>query len=302
MRNRNLLESFRIAFSGLWYALRTQRNTRIHLSIAAAAIALGLWLGLSPDQWALLTLTISFVLVSEMLNTTMETFVDLVSPDYHPLAKTVKDVVAGTVLLTAITSVIVGLLVLGRPIIQVLFEGGEFTADSTSVVYFALQFYALGLVTHSMLEVVTRAFFAQQDTVTPLVVSFFTTALNVALAFWLVRPLLHGGLALANSIAIGVESLVGLAILHRRWGSVEARRMATAVLKSGVAAAAMGGAIVAFERFVTSNPFYLATIGGALGVLVYFGVAAFLRMDELRVMSGVVLQRLRGLRATGGAN
>ncbi len=116
MRNRNLLESFRIAFSGLWYALRTQRNTRIHLSIASAAIALGLWLGLSPDQWALLTLTISFVLVSEMLNTTMETFVDLVSPDYHPLAKIVKDVVAGTVLLTAITSVIVGLLVLGPPL------------------------------------------------------------------------------------------------------------------------------------------------------------------------------------------
>ncbi len=116
MRNRNLLESFCIAFTGLWYALRTQRNTRIHLSIAAAAIALGLWLGLSPDQWALLTLTISFVLVSEMLNTTMETLVDLVSPDYHPLAKTVKDVVAGTVLLTAITSVIVGLLVLGPPL------------------------------------------------------------------------------------------------------------------------------------------------------------------------------------------
>jgi diacylglycerol kinase len=121
MRNQNLLESFRIAFSGLWYALRTQRNTRIHLSIAAAAIALGLWLGLSPGQWALLALTISFVMVSEMLNTTMETFVDLVSPDYHPLAKTVKDVAAGTVLLTAITSVIVGLLVLGPPLWARLF-------------------------------------------------------------------------------------------------------------------------------------------------------------------------------------
>lgn len=113
MRSRNMLESFRFAFAGLWYALRTQRNTRIHLIIAAAAIALGVWLDLSLTRWALLTLTIGFVLVSEMLNTVAETLVDMISPGYHPLAKIVKDVTAGAVLLTAIVSVVVGLLVLG---------------------------------------------------------------------------------------------------------------------------------------------------------------------------------------------
>ncbi len=116
MRSRNLLESFRFAFAGLWYALRTQRNVRVHLLIAAAVVALGLWLGLSPDRWALLTLTIGFVLISEAFNTAIETLVDLVSPDYHPLAKVVKDVMAGAVLLAAIASVIVGLLVLGPPL------------------------------------------------------------------------------------------------------------------------------------------------------------------------------------------
>jgi putative peptidoglycan lipid II flippase len=187
----------------------------------------------------------------------------------------------------------VGLLVLGRPIIRILFERGEFTAESTSLVFFALQFYALGLITHSMLEVVARAFFAQQDTLTPLLVSFFTTALNIALALWLVRPLLHGGLALANSIAIGVESLIGLVILHRRWGDIEARRLVTSVLKSGVSAAVMGGVIVAFERLASPSPLYLVVIGGALGGLVYFGMAAILRMDELQTIVGVVWQRLR---------
>ncbi len=113
MRSRNLLESFCFAFAGLWYALHTQRNVRIHLIIAAAVVGLGLWLDISPEQWALLTLTISFVLVSEMFNTAIETLVDLVSLDYHPLAKIVKDVVAGAVLLAAIASVVVGLLVLG---------------------------------------------------------------------------------------------------------------------------------------------------------------------------------------------
>ena len=116
MRSRNIIESFRFAFAGLWYALRTQRNTRIHLVIAAAAIAVGVWLELSFTQWAVLTLTIGSVLVSEMLNTVAETLVDLISPGYHPLAKIVKDVTAGAVLLAAIVAVIVGLLVLGPPL------------------------------------------------------------------------------------------------------------------------------------------------------------------------------------------
>ncbi len=124
MRSRNIVDSFRFAFSGLWHALRTQRNTRIHLTIAAAAIALGVWLGLPPTQWAVLALTIGFVLVSEMLNTVAETLVDLVSPGYHPLAKVIKDVTAGAVLLTAIVSIIVGLLVLGPPLWERLLGGG----------------------------------------------------------------------------------------------------------------------------------------------------------------------------------
>lgn len=116
MRSRNTVESFRFAFAGVWYALRTQRNTRVHLAITAGVMALGLWLGLSPTQWAVLVLAIGFVLVSEMLNTVAETLVDLVSPDYHPLAKVIKDVTAAAVLLGALISAIVGLLILGPPL------------------------------------------------------------------------------------------------------------------------------------------------------------------------------------------
>ncbi len=118
MRSRNLLDSFRYAFAGLFYALRTQRNTRIHLAIAAAVVAMGVWLGLSFTDWAVLILTIGFVLVGEMLNTVAETLVDLINPGYHPLAKTIKDVTAGAVLLTALISVIVGLVILGPPLLN----------------------------------------------------------------------------------------------------------------------------------------------------------------------------------------
>lgn len=116
MHSRNLLEAFRFAFSGLWYALRTQRNMRIHILIAAAVAIMGLWLQVSAEQWAILAATTGLVLLSEMINTVVEGVVDLVCPDYHPLAKTVKDVMAGGVVLAAMVAVIVGLLILGPPL------------------------------------------------------------------------------------------------------------------------------------------------------------------------------------------
>ena len=116
MRSRNILEAFQFAFSGLWYALRTQRNLRIQLAVAGMVAILGVWLELPADQWALLALTSGLVLIGEMINTVIEKLVDLVCPDYHPLAKIVKDVMAGVVVLAAIVAVLVGVLVLGPPL------------------------------------------------------------------------------------------------------------------------------------------------------------------------------------------
>jgi len=116
MHSQNLLEAFRCAFAGLWYTLRTQRNMRVHLLIAGAVMLLGLWLRLPADQWAILAATSGVVLISEITNTVVEGVVDLVCPDYHPLAKTVKDAMAGAVFLAAMIAVIVGLLILGPPL------------------------------------------------------------------------------------------------------------------------------------------------------------------------------------------
>lgn len=116
MHSRNLLEAFRFAFSGLWYTLCTQRNMRIHLVIAGVVTAMGVWLQLSPEQWAIIVLTSGLVLVSEMTNTVVENLVDLVCPEFHPLAKVVKDVMAGAVVLASAVAVIVGVLVIGPPL------------------------------------------------------------------------------------------------------------------------------------------------------------------------------------------
>jgi diacylglycerol kinase len=117
----SFIVSFKCAFDGLRYAVRTQKNFRFHLVAMLVVMIVAYWLDVTPTAWAVLLLTIGFVLVVELLNTAVEVIVDLVSPDFHPLAKTAKDLAAGAVLLVAITSVLVGLVILGPPLWDKLF-------------------------------------------------------------------------------------------------------------------------------------------------------------------------------------
>lgn len=105
------IAGFGYAFSGLWYTLRTQRNMRVHLTIALLALLVGLFLRISPVEFAIIFLAIVAVFTAEMFNTVLELCVDLASPEYSPLAKAAKDVAAGAVLFSAIISVIIGLLI-----------------------------------------------------------------------------------------------------------------------------------------------------------------------------------------------
>ena len=118
MRKINRLESFRYAFAGIWYTFKTQRNAQIHLSIAVAIFILGLTLKLNLTEWAILTLTTGFVISVEMLNTVTETAMDYATTEFNPQVRIVKDVAAGAVLVAAITAVLVGLFVLGPPLLQ----------------------------------------------------------------------------------------------------------------------------------------------------------------------------------------
>ncbi len=110
------LHSFRHAFRGWFYALRTQRNAWIHSAVATIVFILGLWLQLSPLDWAIIILTIAMVFAAEFMNTAIEAVVDLASPDTHPLAKIAKDVGAAAVLVAALAAIIIGLLLLGPPL------------------------------------------------------------------------------------------------------------------------------------------------------------------------------------------
>ncbi|HLJ34937.1 MAG TPA: diacylglycerol kinase family protein [Ktedonobacteraceae bacterium] len=107
------IAGFGFAFSGLWYALRTQRNARVHAALATLAILLGILLRISNVEFALIFVAITSVFIAEMFNTVFELCIDLVSPEYHPLAKIAKDVSAGAVLLNAMLAIIIALFVYG---------------------------------------------------------------------------------------------------------------------------------------------------------------------------------------------
>ena len=110
------IAAFGHAFRGWGYVLRTQHNAWIHSVVAVVVVAMGLWLGLSPSNWAIIVITIAMVFTAEFINTAIEAVVDLASPVHHPLAKVGKDVGAGAVLVAALAGVVIGLLILGPPL------------------------------------------------------------------------------------------------------------------------------------------------------------------------------------------
>jgi diacylglycerol kinase len=110
------IHAFGHAFRGWWYVIRTQRNAWIHALVTTLVILLALWLRLPARDWAVLFVTIALVWTSEFLNSALEAVVDLASPQHHPLAKVGKDVGAAAVLIAALTSIFVGLLILGPPL------------------------------------------------------------------------------------------------------------------------------------------------------------------------------------------
>jgi len=116
---KDLPTSFLYAAKGLRYAFSTQRNFRIHLGFALLAFALGLLLGLNKSDLAIMALTATSVLVVELLNTAIESVVDLaIGKRFHPLAKIAKDCSAGAVLVASISSLVIAILLLVPPLLK----------------------------------------------------------------------------------------------------------------------------------------------------------------------------------------
>mgnify|MGYP000959020202 FL=1 len=195
----------------------------------------------------------------------------------------------------------VGLILLRTPLIRLLYEQGEFTARSTEMVAWALLWYALGLVGHSLVEIISRAFYALHDTRTPVGVGVVAMTLNIIFSLWFARLFAaagwmpHGGLAAANALATSLEAVALLVLVRRRLSGLDGSRLLAGLLAGLLAAALMGAAVYAWAGWATPRSDLLTAGGGVLaGVLVYLGALAALRVPELSAVARTLRRRLRG--------
>lgn len=105
------LSSFRLAILGIIMATNKERNLKIHVVISFLVILFGLYFDISKIEWMFIIFAIGFVIAMELMNTAIERVVDLVTKDFHPLAKQAKDIAAGAVFVSAVISAIIGLLI-----------------------------------------------------------------------------------------------------------------------------------------------------------------------------------------------
>ncbi|MFN8496935.1 MAG: murein biosynthesis integral membrane protein MurJ [Anaerolineae bacterium] len=188
----------------------------------------------------------------------------------------------------------IGMLVLAQPLVAVLFQRGAFNAESTALVAASLWGWCLGLVAHSALEIVARTFFAMKDTFTPLKIGFVSMLINMALALALREPLGVTGLALANSIAFSIETIVLLVILRRRIAGIQGRWLLVGVAKI-TASAAVAGVVMFLLRNMLADQrsIVILVVAGLAGALVYAAGVLLLGLDEARLLVRVVSQRLQ---------
>jgi putative peptidoglycan lipid II flippase len=193
-----------------------------------------------------------------------------------------------------------GLMLLRQPVVAFLFQRGEFDAHSTDLVAWALLWYAAGLVGHSVVEILSRAFYALHDTKTPVFVGAAAMSLNVIFSFafsalfvqlgWM--P--HGGLALANSLATALEMGGLMFLMRRRLKGLEGRNIARGFIQFALAGLGMSLVLVVWMRITAAASPWLVGLGGiALGGAIYALAVTLLRVPEVGMLIGAIQRRMK---------
>jgi putative peptidoglycan lipid II flippase len=181
----------------------------------------------------------------------------------------------------------VGLVLLRKPIIQVLFERGEFTPSSTELTAWALLFFAMGLSGFAMVKIIVQAFYALHETRTPVIVAVISLTLNISLNFLFFHPLRNGGPALATSLSAVFDVVALTTIFRWKFGAIGMREVARSGWKFGAAAAVMGVVtwwLIRVPGFYGGSTAHRA--GALLAVIIvstvtYLGSAFLMRVREI---------------------
>ncbi len=189
----------------------------------------------------------------------------------------------------------IGLVLLRDPIVSLLYQGRQFTSESTELVAWALLWYGIGLVGHCVVEISSRAFYALHDTRTPVVVGVGAMSLNLVFSFVFVALfrkigwMPHGGLALANTLATFIESLVLMILMYRRLAGIHEKRILVALSKSLLAGLSMAIVIVLLQnRLMIHNKVISLGLIILGAVITYLIGTAILRSEDLSsIISGL---------------
>ncbi|HQU35145.1 MAG TPA: lipid II flippase MurJ, partial [Anaerolineales bacterium] len=201
----------------------------------------------------------------------------------------------------------VGLILLREPLISFLYQRGEFDSRDVQLVAWALLWFAAGLVGHSVMEVLTRAFYAQQDTKTPVLIGTIAMGLNVLFSIlfskWFASigwfPL--GGLALANSLATALEAIALFIFMRKRLNGIEGKSIANSAWRVAVSALGMGIGLGAWTQSTLGQTRWLVALGGvALGGIIYVAGVTILKVPEIQIVLDAVARRL--LRRTSSSS
>jgi putative peptidoglycan lipid II flippase len=192
------------------------------------------------------------------------------------------------------------LMMLALPVVRVLFQHGAFTPSDTLVTASSLVFYAVGIAAYGLYEILSRAFYAIEDTRTPLVTGVVTVVAGFALNLVLVRLLGYRGLALAYSLTGILNAYLLLRLLRRRLGRLDLPRVARSTVKTLLATAVMAGALALLQRALPVDPL-TASFAAVVGVLLlelFVAALAFLagarlfRLHEVNLLVGALRRRL----------
>lgn len=188
----------------------------------------------------------------------------------------------------------VGLIVLGAPIVGLLFEHGAFTVDDSDRTLGVLRFLSLGILGYGMTYLLTRAFYALQDTKTPMVIASVAVAINIGLDLLLIGPLGVDGLALATAVAGTVQLVFSLAVLSRRLEAPLTDALVGDGAKMALAAGLMGGAVYGVDAALMGSGFGDAArtgVGLLVGLVSYGGfVLSVPRLRATLQVSGLKIR------------
>lgn len=194
----------------------------------------------------------------------------------------------------------IGLILLREPLISFLYQRGEFDEHDVQLVAWALLWYAAGLVGHSIMEVLTRAFYAQQDTKTPVIIGTIAMVLNVVFSFWFSSLFMQigwfplGGLALANSLATALEATALFIVMRKRLNGIEENYIARGFLAYALASLGMAIGLLFWIQLSVGLMRWVVALGGvALGGIIYAGGLVLMKVPEAQGMIRFIARRMK---------